>query len=94
MPNGTSLSKCAYCLTHDKLCRLPSGHYPGSTLTVEAAGASCTPFSVAGKRKKARLDGIRFRLAKAVTTWQEGDAAFQSHMVWYDMRLRNQEDRF
>ena len=23
---------------------------------------------------------------------EEDDAAFRSHMVWYDMRLRNQEE--
>ena len=53
-PRG--LVKSAYCLKHKKLCRLPgaAGNQTGRNIRVEAAGASCTPFSVAGKRLKAR----------------------------------------
>ena len=43
----------AYCTAHHKCCRLGNVAQSSTITTVEAAGPTCEPFSVAGKRKKA-----------------------------------------
>ena len=44
----------AYCVAHHKCCRLGNvAHVASTIMTVEAAGPTCEPFSMAGKRKKA-----------------------------------------
>ena len=49
--NGLATS--AFCTTHNKVCQLPSLNKDGKKFRVEAAGATCTPFSVAGQHLQA-----------------------------------------
>ena len=52
------LASHAFCATHKGMCPLPTGHRKGMTFRVEGAGASCVPFSVAGKTQKAILEFV------------------------------------
>ena len=51
---SAGLMTSAYCVSHDKMCLLPTADPGPHRFRVEGAGCSCVPFSYAGKRLKAR----------------------------------------